>query len=88
MSPRLKNQSETENESSTTRSRFRIVSGLRKSASPTRKITHRPSQIGRLLIWRPPNAPLVPRAIFQATCGPVQASVIVPVASSTRPEAI
>jgi hypothetical protein len=50
MSPRLKNQSDTENESSTTRSRFRIVSSLRSSASPSRKITQKPSQIGRLLI--------------------------------------
>ena len=88
MSPRLKNQSDTENESSTTRSRFRIVNGLRKSASPIRKIAQRPSQIGRLLISRPPKAPLEPRAIFQATWGPVQASVTAPVSSSTRPVAI
>ena len=30
---------------------------------------------GRLLICVPPNAPSSPRAIFHATCGPVQASV-------------
>jgi hypothetical protein len=37
------------------------------------------------LIRVPPNAPLPPRAIVQATCGPVQASVTAFVTSSTLP---
>ena len=78
MSPRLKNQSETENESRTSRSRFRTLSGRRRSASPSRKTTQKPSQIGTLLICLPPKAPSPPRAIFHATCGPVQASVTSP----------
>jgi hypothetical protein len=36
----------------------------------------------------PPNAPSLPRAIVQATCGPVQASVTRLVTSSTFPLAI
>jgi len=36
----------------------------------------------------PPNAPLPPRAIVQATCGPVHASVTTFVTSSTLPLAI
>jgi len=39
------------------------------------------------LIFSPPNAPVYPRAIFHATCGPVHASVTTPVWSSTRPVA-
>src|SRR5206468_495154 len=66
----------------------RGANGARQWASRTRKVRHTPSQLGRLLVWLPPNAPLVPRAIFHATCGPVQASVTVPVRSSTRPDAI
>ena len=34
-----------------------------------------------------PNAPFEPRAIDQATCGPVQAAVIVPVLSFTSTRA-
>src|SRR5439155_23428398 len=85
--PLLKYQSETLNETSASRSRFRSESGRRKSASPIRKEAQNPSQMGRLLISLPPKAPLYPRAIFQATCGPVQASVTTPVASCTRPVA-
>ena len=40
------------------------------------------------LIFAPPNAPLSPRAIPHATCGPVNASVTSPLASSTVPFAI
>jgi hypothetical protein len=36
----------------------------------------------------PPNAPGDPRAIPQATCAPVHASVTAPVVSSTLPSAI
>ena len=86
--PWLKYQSETENESSASRSRLRRLSGRRRSASPIRKTAQKPSQTSRLLIFLPPNAPDPPRAIFHATCGPVQASVTAPLASSTRPLAI
>ena len=47
-----------------------------------------PSQTEVLLIFAPPNAPLPPRAIFQATCAPVHASVMRAARSSTRPDAI
>src|SRR5947207_8776461 len=87
MWPLLKYQSETVNERSASRSRFRTPSGRRKSARPSRKATQNASQTPTLLISLPPNAPLPPRAIFQATCGPVHASVTVFVASSTRPVA-
>ena len=40
------------------------------------------------MIFRPPNAPGDPRAIFHATCGPVHASVTTPWTSSTLPVAI
>ena len=36
----------------------------------------------------PPNDPSPPRAIFQATCGPVHASTTRPVVSSTTTSAI
>jgi hypothetical protein len=41
-----------------------------------------------LLIVLPPNAPAPPRAIVQATCGPVHASLTRPVPSSTFPSTI
>src|SRR5438067_13734251 len=41
--PLLKNQSETERESSTSRSAFRTDSGRRQSARPSRKSAHNPS---------------------------------------------
>src|SRR6266516_2915398 len=44
--PRLKNQSETENDSSASRSTVRIESGRRQSTRPSRKIAQNPSQIG------------------------------------------
>ena len=44
--PWLKNQSETENESSTSRSRFRSESSRRQSASPRRNTAQKPSQTG------------------------------------------
>ncbi len=56
--PSLKYQSETENESSASRSRLRSESGLRRSASPTRKIAQKTSQTGNELISLPPNAPV------------------------------
>src|SRR5262245_30814923 len=42
--PRLKNHSDTENDSSISRSRFRHDSGRRNSASPSRKAKQNPSQ--------------------------------------------
>ena len=45
-------------------------------------------QIHGLLIADPPNAPGDPRAIPHATCGPVNASLTVPVESTTVPWAI
>ena len=53
-----------------------------------KKSAQKPSQRAVLLISFPPNAPGLPRAIFQATCGPVQASVTAPLVSSTLPVAI
>ena len=46
------------------------------------------SQTEYELIVVPPKAPGPPRAIPQATCGPVQAEVTTPVASTTVPVAI
>ena len=88
MWPWLKYQSETENESNASRSRFRRLNGRRRSPRPSRKAAQKPSQTGRLLIFLPPKAPLPPRAIAQATCGPVKASVTIALRSSTRPPAI
>ena len=76
MWPWLKYQRETVNDSSATRSRLRRLSGRRRSARPSRKTAQKPSHTGHELIFLPPKAPpLPPRAIFQATCGPVHASV-------------
>ena len=86
--PWLKYQSETEKDRSASRSRLRRLSGRRRSASPIRKTAQNASQTPRLLIFLPPNAPGPPRAMRHATCGPVQASVTMPVVSSTRPVAI
>src|SRR5437016_1067814 len=77
-----------ENESSINRSAFRSERMRRQSARPSRKTPQKASQSDGLLIFVPPNAPFVPRAIFHATCGPVHASVTAPVASSTDPVAI
>jgi hypothetical protein len=52
---------------------------------PTRNAPQKSSQSHGVLIFLPPKAPFEPRAIFQATCGPVQASVTRPVLSFTRP---
>jgi hypothetical protein len=71
MSPRLKNTSDTENDSNTTRSRFRQESSRRKSARPTRNTRQNASQIGHDVIVFPPKNPSIPRAILQYTCGPV-----------------
>ena len=65
--PRLKNQSETENDSSINRSTLRSERMRRQSARPTRKTPQNASQSPGLLIFVPPNAPFVPRAIFHAT---------------------
>ena len=86
--PSLKNQSETENESSARRSRVRSPSGRRQSTSPSRKTAQSPSHTSIRLIDFPPKAPSEPRAIFQATCGPVHASVTRPEESLTLPVAI
>ena len=56
--------------------------GRRKFASPRKKTAVSDHQISPLLILRP-NDPFAPRAIVQATWGPVHASVTRPVASST-----
>ena len=88
MSPSLKKRSETENERSTSRSRLRSESGRRRSASPSRKTAQNESQSHMPLIVRPPNAPAPPRAIVQATCGPVHASRTRPEPSSTLPSTI
>src|ERR687897_3794557 len=48
-SPRLKNQSEIENESSASRSRLRRLRSRRQSASPITKAAQNASQIGALL---------------------------------------
>src|SRR5829696_8970939 len=87
ISARLKNQSEIEKERSARRSRFRTESGLRQFAGPSRKTAQNESQIHGSLILRP-NAPSYPRAIFHATCGPVQASVTRTEESSTRARTI
>ena len=65
-----------------------MLSGRRRSARPKKKSAQKPSQIPALLISLPPKAPGYPRAIFHATCGPVQASVTAPLWSSTWPVAI
>ena len=67
ISPRLKNQSEAENETRTSRSKLRSDSGLRRSASPSRKTAQRPNHTATESSTLPPNAPDPPRAIFQAT---------------------
>ncbi len=51
-SPRLKNQSEIENERSASRSRFRSESGLRQFARPSKKTAQNESQIQGSLIFR------------------------------------
>src|SRR3954453_7612189 len=88
MSPWLKYQSEAVGDSSIRTSRLRTDSGLRKSASPSRKTRQNAPHTHGSLIFAPANAPLYPRPIFHATCGPVQASSTTPLASSTRPSAI
>ena len=84
----MKKRSEIENESSASRSRLRSESGRRRSARPTKKSAQKVSQSQTPLIVFPPNAPAPPRAIDQATCGPVQASFTSPVRSSTFPSTI
>ena len=87
-SPWLKYQSEAVGESRKSRSRLRSENGRRQSPSPRRKTTQNVPQTHGLLIAVPPNAPGEPRAIPHATCGPVNASVTAPVASTTVPWAI
>ena len=67
---------------------MRSESGRRRSARPTKKSAQKVSQSQTPLIVLPPNAPAPPRAIDQATCGPVQASFTSPVRSSTFPSTI
>ena len=81
-SPRLKNASEIENERSTSRSRFLIARGRRQSASPTRNTRQIATHTAGFRRVFPPNAPCRPRAICQATCGPVRTSDTRPVVSS------
>ena len=64
-----------------------MVKGRRTSIRPSRNAAESPSQTGHEVRSFPPNAPGLPRAIFQATCGPVQASVTAP-RSVTFPVAI
>jgi hypothetical protein len=49
------------------------------------KIAQNVSHSQGSLIFSPPNDPLTPRAMPHATCGPVSASVISPLESSTVP---
>src|SRR5579872_338788 len=88
MLPRLKNHSETVNDSIISRSRLRSEKRRRQSTRPSRKSAQKPSHTVGELIFLPPNAPEPPRAIDHATWGPVQASVTSPVVSSMRPSAI
>ena len=67
MSPRLKYQSETENDSIIRRSRLRSEKSRLQSASPIRNAAQRPSHTGYELIFEPPKAPGPPRAIPHAT---------------------
>ena len=67
---------------------MRSENSRRKSPRPTRKTRQNAPQIQGLLIAVPPKAPGEPRAIPQATCGPVHASTTLPSASSTLPSAI
>ncbi len=83
--PWLKNQSDAVGDSSMMRSRFRSDSGRRKLPSPIRNAAQNAPQIHGLLILSPPNAPLTPRSIPHATCGPVQRLTTAPLASSTVP---
>ena len=87
-SPWLKNHSDAVGESRKSRSRLRSEKSRRKSTSPTKKTRQKAPQTQGLLIVVPPKAPGEPRAIPQATCGPVHASVTSPVASTTVPWAI
>ena len=88
MWPWLKNHSETDSETSASRSTVRRPNGLRQSTSPSRNSAQNESHNQGSLIFAPPNAPFVPRAIPHATWGPVNASVTSPLASSTVPFAI
>ncbi len=83
MSPWLKNQSDAVGDSSITRSRLRSESSRRKSARPTKNTRQNTPHTQGVLIFAPPKAPLTPRAIPHATCGPVYAEVTAPLASST-----
>src|SRR4051812_6720732 len=85
MWPWLKNHSETDSETSADRSTVRSPSGRRQSTSPSRNRTQNESHSQGLLIFSPPNAPFTPRAMPHATCGPVNAAVTSPLASSTVP---
>jgi hypothetical protein len=75
-----KNAYETENASSTARSRCSIRSGGRRKGATKR--THSPIHTHGALTARP-NWPGPPRAIVQATCGPVQTSSTRPLRSPT-----
>ena len=63
------------------------MNGRRTSIRPSRNTAESPSHTGHEVRSFPPNAPGLPRAIFQATCGPVHASVTAP-RSVTLPVAI
>src|SRR5262249_61402693 len=77
-----------EKQGSSRRSRFRSEKSLRQSGRPIRNAAQSPSQTEYELIFVPPNAPGPPRAIPQATWGPVYAVSTAPVASSIVPVAI
>ena len=68
--PWLKYQSDAVGDSSMMRSRFLRENGRRKLPSPIRNAAQNAPQIHGLLIFVPPNAPLTPRSIPHATCGP------------------
>ena len=64
------------------------LSRRRQSARPTKKTTLSGIHIHHALRTLPPNEPTRPRAMPQATCGPVHASETRPSPSSTLPRAI
>src|SRR5579864_1551092 len=68
-----------------TRSRLRSDNGRRKLPSPMRNAAQNAPHIQGSLILSPPKAPLTPRSIPHATCGPVHALTTEPLASSTVP---
>ena len=85
MSPSLNHAHDAVNDSSTSRSRVRHESRVRgrvMGSSTSRNTTHRGIQMRQRFTARP-NAPSYPRAIIQATCGPVRTSAMLPSSSPT-----